>query len=1362
MSKARELLEALGLMTQSQIDRINYDRTVIGSIVSVDDLSAKIYTVSNGGINHTARGTATYSLGDQVYVTIPADEEQPWQILSIAQEHIIGAQLINYNDIPENNLFIDNENYDSFTVRSTDEDDEDFESIVIYGNGQDHPREYVDIYHNSIIQEIKKTKKLYIQGLFEVISSQNRSEMEYSLSFEFNNGDDFSKIFSIDDMTGDPTQGSQTQIFCFEFTDNEIESLTALNSIILSAKYCEICLKNFCIYGTLDLNYNNISCYIYQGDTRCNTGVIYEKSGDDLTARLFSGTIEIPQAAAITSYQWQREQFQVFDSDSDWGLINANLNTTQSISADETIYPITKFGCIITFSGNSYDSGYIQIKDDDKSYLSVTAARTIGTQVILTPSVEDQVLKWSFKNISSDDVFISPSSSDVDITINDDFAQFTYTGPITIDANKINVFSEICCYQENNHNYSITSLSHIERNTGNIEVLNVSTYLYNLAGQRISTQPTAPLIATLYYGGTNVTDDVSSWTWEFPESSSVLIKSQEDGNQCSFELDENYDFTKTNNSIIVTATYDGYIYKKIISIGILRMGDPGTNGTDKFCKIGVKNGSSTDFPPYAWFPSGTSLTLPDNNKDNNNYFKLEFRNGEGELLSADSIEWFMYSDVDRTPGKTIIGAKINYLNQDYYAYLPVASYSGSSDPFQEGSGFAHVIYSSNGEFPQYAHNSFEFLSNISYCTYPPTLFKELSDNLEEAANGRVTQRFSSSRLELELIPKETYNLETFDPSYHFVTFGLVNGVIINIPFLFTYNTHEIAQINEWDGTSISTSSGAVLSPMAGFGDKDRNNGFSGVVLGKTSKWIDSTAGGSEEQVNKGIFGFNGGKQTFYLDASNGSAIFGSADSGQIKITPANCSIESGNYYAGDSEFGYSQKGMKIDLANGSISAPNFSLAADGDAYFKGRIEATSGKIGNMDIEDVVDRSVGVNLVREGHLNSASEYWRTAGPCEADFSQGYLKFTRAETQSSTGSGFYYQPGNNSLPTDSDFDKYYTLSFEIKAGGSVPDDIAEGANKIWLLLYHYKTTSADIQSSAICEYSIDPDDLSTNKWKRIVVPGLNTRPTNFSSYNRTEVEIALRQDMSICVRNIMVEQGSRASAIWSPSAEDSVVSNVNTNDFSWLFSPSDGLFMWNGEQETISSNNPTGGAVFSITTEGLHMKGKGLFEGEIIAASGNIAGWNIKSKSLTSDKFFNSSKENNRIGFFVDYDPKSDFGNEYAKYSTISIGNSDQISNWRVIIGKHFGITADGTIYNSSCSMGPLVVKDKMIYLGTEESYGWKINSLGQLEGPHMNLGFTNEWVTLTGTKIIYSIQQNSQPGQPIENIEVDWKTVLGIK
>ena len=45
---------------------------------------------------------------------------------------------------------------------------------------------------------------------------------------------------------------------------------------------------------------------------------------------------------------------------------------------------------------------------------------------------------------------------------------------------------------------------------------------------------------------------------------------------------------------------------------------------------------------------------------------------------------------------------------------------------------------------------------------------------------------------------------------------------------------------------------------------------------------------------------------------------------------------------------------------------------------------------------------------------------------------------------------------------------------------------------------------------------------------------------------------------------LEEGIRATE-WSPSKEEENVLDVNSNNFSWLFSKTEGMKMWNGSQD-----------------------------------------------------------------------------------------------------------------------------------------------------------------------------------------------------
>lgn len=79
------------------------------------------------------------------------------------------------------------------------------------------------------------------------------------------------------------------------------------------------------------------------------------------------------------------------------------------------------------------------------------------------------------------------------------------------------------------------------------------------------------------------------------------------------------------------------------------------------------------------------------------------------------------------------------------------------------------------------------------------------------------------------------------------------------------------------------------------------------------------------------------------------------------------------------------------------------------------------------------------------------------------------------------------------------------------------------------------------------------------------------------------------------------------------DDGYVASIVNNAFSWKFSPTDGMFMWNGEQEPITDENPTGGAVLAVYKDGdTH---KLSMRGHIEAESGIIGPLSISQQEGT---------------------------------------------------------------------------------------------------------------------------------------------------
>ena len=111
-------------------------------------------------------------------------------------------------------------------------------------------------------------------------------------------------------------------------------------------------------------------------------------------------------------------------------------------------------------------------------------------------------------------------------------------------------------------------------------------------------------------------------------------------------------------------------------------------------------------------------------------------------------------------------------------------------------------------------------------------------------------------------------------------YSLANPVIlaeVYIPICLTLNTYGLSSLNAWDGThiEINEDENYILAPQIGAGYKDSENKFTGIVMGKATTYdkVDSS-GNTIDDTSTGLLGYAHGKQSIWLDAESGKAVFG--------------------------------------------------------------------------------------------------------------------------------------------------------------------------------------------------------------------------------------------------------------------------------------------------------------------------------------------------------------------------------------------------------------------------------------------------------------------------------------------------------
>lgn len=100
---------------------------------------------------------------------------------------------------------------------------------------------------------------------------------------------------------------------------------------------------------------------------------------------------------------------------------------------------------------------------------------------------------------------------------------------------------------------------------------------------------------------------------------------------------------------------------------------------------------------------------------------------------------------------------------------------------------------------------------------------------------------------------------------------------VRIPICLTLNTYGLSSLNAWDGThiEINEDENYILAPQIGAGEKDSGNKFTGIVMGKATTYDKvNDKGESIEDTSTGLLGYSHGKQSIWLDAESGKAVFG--------------------------------------------------------------------------------------------------------------------------------------------------------------------------------------------------------------------------------------------------------------------------------------------------------------------------------------------------------------------------------------------------------------------------------------------------------------------------------------------------------
>jgi hypothetical protein len=144
--------------------------------------------------------------------------------------------------------------------------------------------------------------------------------------------------------------------------------------------------------------------------------------------------------------------------------------------------------------------------------------------------------------------------------------------------------------------------------------------------------------------------------------------------------------------------------------------------------------------------------------------------------------------------------------------------------------------------------------------------KTLKTSLE---NGKRTQGLT----QVWIKPNDVYTGEHANNLVHCRIYDSEDAknqlVDIYVPIYFSLNTYGLKSLNSWDGNhiEINEDDNYILAPQIGAGEKDDENKFTGIVMGTAQSY-------DQDEASVGLLGYSHGKQSIYLDAETGNAIFG--------------------------------------------------------------------------------------------------------------------------------------------------------------------------------------------------------------------------------------------------------------------------------------------------------------------------------------------------------------------------------------------------------------------------------------------------------------------------------------------------------
>lgn len=293
------------------------------------------------------------------------------------------------------------------------------------------------------------------------------------------------------------------------------------------------------------------------------------------------------------------------------------------------------------------------------------------------------------------------------------------------------------------------------------------------------------------------------------------------------------------------------------------------------------------------------------------------RTGKG-FSTGDSVLWINQEKIRSNsvlPLIQNIRAEIKLNNEEtYYAFVSIPIIEYEAESLTENNLISidkkyylnSVVYNADGRNPIYNHNqglklnlpdsvaTVEYvakggynkqkISEKQFVYYESEPCFSLLVEKESKDKKQILTKTGKDKDLVYILPNDIYNGSVTNNRIEAWCYDSENNLIaiVYAPINMTLNTFGLASLNAWDGNSVTIDNdgGYVMAPQIGAGEKDSNNRFTGILMGKTETYT----GGVDTEKQVGLFGYSCGLQSIFLDAESGNATFGLPDGYTIKTS----------------------------------------------------------------------------------------------------------------------------------------------------------------------------------------------------------------------------------------------------------------------------------------------------------------------------------------------------------------------------------------------------------------------------------------------------------------------------------------------